>query len=166
MGFVATKFELGQKAFLIRQDQKQVRVGCGFCLEGGWVVGANLERRLCPECRGQKYHMEYLDSAWCVVGEFTLGLVQLRVFDPELCPNQRGESHEESYMALETGVGSGSVYYAKDLFPTEQEARAECMKRNTELEREKREAEYAARIAAEDGEEEETEEGSEGAWQR
>ena len=39
-------------------------------------------------------------------------------------------------MMRETGVGSGSYYYAEDLFATNEEAVAECVKRNAVLESE------------------------------
>jgi hypothetical protein len=37
---------------------------------------------------------------------------------------------EESYMAVETGVGSGKLYRDADLFASEEAARVECAARN------------------------------------
>ena len=41
-----------------------------------------------------------------------------------------GPKPEENYMCVETGVGSGSVYYAKDLFLSYKDAMDECNRRN------------------------------------
>jgi hypothetical protein len=40
---------------------------------------------------------------------------------------------EERYMADERGIGSGSQYYVADLWPSLEEAQAECDRRNSGL---------------------------------
>ena len=41
-----------------------------------------------------------------------------------------GASFNVSYMCYETGIGSGTIHYEGSLYPTLEEAQAECENRN------------------------------------
>jgi len=70
-------------------------------------------------------------------GPFTIGSVRKSVTDS---PGREGEtifdnykprkSEEESYMCVETGIGSGQLFYAENLFSTCEEAVEEFKKLN------------------------------------
>lgn len=63
------------------------------------------------------------------VQKLTIGQVNVSIADSpgngdELFDNYKAQhKREESYMAIESGIGSGSIYYVADLFAAEDEAR-------------------------------------------
>lgn len=85
------------------------------------------------------------DKAWSFVddrvGQLTIGRVQVTVTNTpgveggSIFDNYRAQnSYEESYMCIETGVGSGSVYtLGKHIFKTEEECVAANEKRIAEI---------------------------------
>ena len=69
------------------------------------------------------------------IGPLTIGQVQKTVTDSPgiseetIFDNYKAQQGtEERYMCIETGIGSGTLYYVQDLFLTEQEAQAELTK--------------------------------------
>lgn len=124
---VTTKFSIGNTVWLIRQSKKSRFDPCPTCLGEGEVVGADQRGVWCRFCSGSgRVHVEWYDE-WDVVGALTIGLVRYEAaYDGKI---------EESYMAHETGVHSGSVYRIRDLFPTKTKAQMNCDVRNAELRR-------------------------------
>lgn len=69
------------------------------------------------------------------IGPLTIGQVQKTITDSPGIPRETvfdnykaQQSIEESYMCIETGIGTGTRFYVQDLFLTEQEARAALTK--------------------------------------
>ncbi len=64
-----------------------------------------------------------------LVQQLTIGQVNVSIAESPgtgdtMFDNYKAQhKREESYMAIETGIGSGNVYYVQDLFATEDEAR-------------------------------------------
>lgn len=65
------------------------------------------------------------------IGPLTIGQVQKTLTDSPGISHETvfdnympQQSTEERYMCVETGIGTGTAYYAQDLFLTEQEAQA------------------------------------------
>lgn len=75
---------------------------------------------------------------WLVKGPLTIGKVSKEI---TFSPGREGETmfdnykpqnrEEESYMCVETGIGSGSFYSVDKVFHSETEAQEECDKRNS-----------------------------------
>lgn len=136
MSVITTKFDLGQEVFRVSHDHEVIELPCRFCRGRGWLdtAGANGERRSlkCPDCSTQatvrlgSWPRYYADPK-----PLTIGLITVRVFgDAPL--DYAGSSElkdEEGYMAWSTGVGSGTVHRAEDLFATLEEAEAEAEER-------------------------------------
>jgi hypothetical protein len=120
-----TKFDLGSAVVGIRSQQKEYWARCEFCDATSEVTGANGESRRCPECHGRKGRKAWEPEAWRVVGTMTVGQVRVVV------TAWPGDALAEEYMLVETGVGSGQVWQAADLFATLAEAEAACAERNT-----------------------------------
>lgn len=130
---IQTKFNLGDRPWLISQHKPKVWHPCSFC--GGsdhyidWmdgdeptkVVGLNGEEKECPVCRGRGGEYKYMDMEWYVRGQITVRRIGMNIYADEL-----DRENEESYME----AASGSIYYADKLFVTKEEAQAECAKRN------------------------------------
>ena len=86
-------------------------------------------------------HPDYGRKA-VVTGPFIIGRVEKQVtdspgmYDEENPPEIAFENYkakkgeEERYMCVETGVGSGSVWYPESMFRTSEEAQTECDKIN------------------------------------
>ena len=131
MRLMAT-YDLGNKVWLIRQTKPKIWTPCTFCggskeyidyyvKDGTKVIGKDGTAQRCPQCNGHGGINIYLEKGWHVQGELTVGQVTMM---------KSGSEQEERYMCHETGIGSGSFYYVKDLYPTQEEAQSECDKRN------------------------------------
>ena len=76
---------------------------------------------------------EYQTDGWNVIGPLTIGKVSVSVTDS---PGVDGEEvfsnfmpqkeHKETYMCIETGIGSGNIYYVERLFHDKESAKAEA----------------------------------------
>ena len=145
---IETKFELGQRVCRIIKKRKAIRIPCPECGGVSEITTPAGGKLICRKCDMATYHghekgtvSSYEESAWLVFGGGTIGRVTVERYDynggnPDskfgnFAPPEPGSDKEE-YMLWETGVGSGTLYYAKDLFATKEEAQAECDKRNTE----------------------------------
>lgn len=79
----------------------------------------------------------YSTDSWDVIGPMTIGQIRVYVTDS---PGIEGEEtfnnymaqkeYKEQYMCVETGIGTGTIHYADDLFITKSEAIYEKNKRN------------------------------------
>jgi len=116
-----TKFDLNAHVVAIRSQQKEYWARCEFCDAKGEITGVSGKIRPCPECGGRAGRKEWEPQAWRVVGTMTVGQVRFAVTQLTLA---------EEYMLVETGIGSGQVWKARDLFATVAEAEAACAERN------------------------------------
>ena len=144
---IETKFDLGQKVFLIKYDSKPIRKPCDKC--GGVVeyetpTGVKVK---CDKCRYAEYQGHpkgtmgsFLDSEWYIVGTGTIGRVcatrcDYNGGDPDALgmnyQPQKPDSDKEEYMLWETGIGSGTLHSPDKMFATEEDAQRECDLRNT-----------------------------------
>ena len=140
-----SKFDFDDKVWRITQRTRKEWVECAFCKGQGQIAGVDGTWAQCPKCQARRGKNTYHEERWQVLGGCPLTIGQIRV---QVRNEYRGgidtgpgglrcenyghqEAHrEESYMMRETGIGSGSVYYAQDLFASPGEAQAECDKRN------------------------------------
>lgn len=134
---IDTTFDLGQTVYGIANTSVAVWVPCEFCDAQGTIVGANGKARSCPECFTRQGHEVRQPTAWRVQGAFTVGQVRVEVTrsrgldGEELFDNFKAqEGRKESYMLIETGVGSGTVHRVASLFATRDEAEAACAELN------------------------------------
>lgn len=133
-----TTYGLNDKVFPITLDRKREYVPCAACNGMGEVQLADGEKHQCPVCYGSGGHGKWLDKKWHVGSALTIGQVQIEatnivksgMFDNIGQFSEGRTKIEERYMAYETGIGSGTLYYGELLFATEVAAQAECDKRN------------------------------------
>ena len=128
---IETKYSLGDKVWKISQNKPKTWIPCSFCgrsesyrgeyADSTKAIGLDGSEKRCPDCYGRGGRHEYLDLEWMVVAELTIGRVEYQT--------SSGET-KESYMAKETGIGSGSVHYVDTLYPSKEEAKAECKRRD------------------------------------
>ena len=69
----------------------------------------------------------HVNKISCCMQKLTLGQVRVEVtnspgYDSQFDNFKAQKGRKESYMAVETGIGSGYVYNAEDLYATEEEA--------------------------------------------
>ena len=119
---IKTKFSIGDKVYFIGYETKQVKNTCNVCKGSGKIEIEN-ETFNCPKCHGRKYTIETEKQKWRIVESvYKIGLVR---------PTIRVDGKDKTeYMMIETGIGSGSIYYEDDLFKSIKEAQKECDKRN------------------------------------
>ena len=129
MAIITTKYSLGDVVYLIRRNRREDWESCGFCAAEGMITGADGKKKSCPECWGKKGKTTYHEMLWAVISVPDGG--RLTIGQYGFTKSRRQE--EERYMAQETGIGSGSLYYVADLWPSLEEAQAECDRRNAGL---------------------------------
>lgn len=139
---IKTKYDFGDKVFFIVRTRKKVIKHCPFCAGKGKITGADDKTRSCPECYDRRTVTEWLPTAWQITRAMTVGEVRVEVTnspgipDEEMFDNYKPQKgQKEQYMCIETGIGSGSLYNVEKLFPTKEEAQAECDKLNAEEEK-------------------------------
>ena len=137
---INTKFDLGQQVYNILLKKTEVWITCTACNARGQICLADGEKIACPKCYGRKGQTDYRDDKWHCEGPLTVGQVRVEITNsPGMHGGERfdnykaQEGREESYMCVETGVGSGAIYYTDTLYASAEEAIAECEKRNQQL---------------------------------
>ena len=134
-----TKYSCGDIVYEIAYSTRRYEVACPACEGTGKVTLANGER-MCPECYGRRTEWRHVDTEWHVTGALTVGEVRVSYRseytegeDTIACnTGHQEEKYTEEYMCRETGIGSGRVYKLERLFPTLEDARAECDRLNAE----------------------------------
>lgn len=126
---IRSHFDLGEKAWLIRLTFEPKWEECPSCEEG--TVPTKDGRGLpCPRCDKKGLITDRSVHRWVPASSaLTVGQIRLQVGSNNRDGSKRDDD-EESYMMWETGVGSGSVYYVRDLYRSLELAQAECDKRN------------------------------------
>lgn len=121
MNTITTRYAVGDTVYRAGMITENRRHPCPDCLDTGkWKAaspaGSDYEFS-CPRCTARYRSDDSLSLDYSVyvphVTKLTVGSVRVDTSDPTRSP---------SYMCVETGVGSGSVYYEGELFPTEAEA--------------------------------------------
>lgn len=113
------KFEIGQKVLCVNVDWSEKKIKCPDCLgTKQWEVktpAGETFQHDCNTCRAGWYSegvvSEYADRAR--IRELTIGSIRIDTADLK---------SPISYMCIETGVGSGSVYDENTMFPNKTEA--------------------------------------------
>lgn len=128
-----SQYNLGDKVWKIIQRKQKEWEKCTFCKghdtpvtsfsNRTQIVGADGTDRVCPACRGDGGKTLYTVMKWELDCELTIGYIRVQV---------AGDRHEESYMAHETGIGSGSVYDLNKLYMSKQMAQLACDTRNAQ----------------------------------
>ena len=130
---VTTKFDLGQQVVKINNHTPSIAAKCEVCDGTGRVDVPKHGPTSCPKCHGHRTYTVYPKTQWNVFDGGTIGNLRLSLYhrDPELDPEMRGTHDDErQYMLYETGIGSGTLHYERDLFLTREEAQLECDRRN------------------------------------
>lgn len=120
-----SKFNLGDKFFFVLYNQKYCEIKCTFC-NGDGSIKSNYNELLlakCPKCYGTgKIGYREPIQWYCTKKELTIGEIRVE--------ERKNGYHKESYMAEETGIGSGNVYEVSKMFKTIEEAQEWCDKEN------------------------------------
>jgi len=133
---IETSFSIGDTIYVIQLDALLKEVICPACEgEGKHTLKDGTVMR-CPNCNnGYKNVRE--KSQYHVAGPLIIGKVSVEITESRGVEGHFGDNfkpqlkREESYMCEETGIGSGACYsLRRGIFPTREEAQAECDKRN------------------------------------
>ena len=133
MHILKSKYKVGTKVWGIHQARKEVREDCPTCGGEGFSSFKTGGTISCNQCYGKCTIVKSFYDKWVISYDYehivmpiTVGMVRVE----EFC-----DKKQVSYMCLETGVGSGRVWYEKLLWPSEEEALAECDRLNKEKEK-------------------------------
>lgn len=123
-----SKFDLNQTVWAISSDTFRHIVKCEVCSCTGKVfIGG--EEFVCPKCNGRATRPQYDGVKWyisnhkAVVGKITLTRTIPHSYNSD-------DDNRNTYMLDQSGIGSGTVWPENRLFSSEEEAQAECDKRN------------------------------------
>jgi hypothetical protein len=136
---IETAYAINDVVVPISVLSKETWVECPACGGTGKVTLRDGEHP-CPKCYGNRGSKQYCDHCWQITSPITIGQVRAvltnlkktGMFDNVGEYADGSDELEVSYMAYETGVGSGSVYYERNLFRSNADAQAECDMRNAE----------------------------------
>lgn len=118
---VLARYRLGAVTWCLRSRVARDQQSCGVCAGSGRIElvdasGQPIEvdrwssRSHCPECNGKGSLWLDTEHHDAVISRLTIGLVATET--------TIGQVSKVSYMAEETGVGSGSVYRESELHPS------------------------------------------------
>jgi len=134
---IKTKYSNGDTVYLISKRFEQIITDCGFCNGTGRITGADGQTDTCPKCYGRRIIISSRPMKWLYDKRLTIGRVEVKIVDSQGLDGETTfdnykaqQSREEKYMAIETGIGTGSVWSVENLFSTQEEAQAECDERN------------------------------------
>ena len=145
---ITTAFDIGQEVWhVFSRIQREVEK-CSLCEGAGQVKLVGVKKYVkCPKCwgHGERESGEQYQQHVVSHTSLTIGQVRVEVEGPtggDSYRNRgyavdhsnmgpRSQKRDERYMATQTGVGSGTLYWAKDLFATREEAEAEALSRTT-----------------------------------
>ena len=139
---IKPKFDIGDQVFCARVIWGETSVECPDCLgTAEWKV-------TCPS--GEEFKVR---CNTCVSGYYSSGKVKiykdqeyikiLTVGSIRIDTNEK--ARPVSYMCVETGIGSGSIYYEENLFKTIEDAKAWAAKELERVKGVRQEQELAAR---------------------
>lgn len=118
---------MGAKVYCVRFNQGKKRVPCELCGGTSRVSIVGSDRTVYCPAKGCTSGSKWLDEdvTYAVItGPLTLRKVTIEYTDPTHSNPFGDPYYEVRYMAEETGVGSGTCYYQRDLYPTYDEAKA------------------------------------------
>lgn len=125
---IETKFNNGDVVYYADVSEAYTSTPCAECAGTGRLkIEGKTYTIACRDCNGRgSFSRSELAPAAALR---TIGQIRVEIKDS---PGKPGHStfsnygpqsgRDETYMCIETGVGSGSVFYAADLFHTEAEA--------------------------------------------
>ena len=122
---IQTKYKLSQTIWFICNKREQIDYPCPTCKGVGEVKINDTPPRSCPDCWGKRIRTKWEDTKWLVELPMVIGQVRCEITGK---PDEIQQKNQ--YMCYESGIGTGSIYFEKDLFPTKESAEAECKERN------------------------------------
>ena len=135
-----TKFDFDQEVYTITRETKTEYTVCSFCSGNKEIKGNDGRFFNCPSCLGSGNGKSiWSHTEWRpVTTPYRVGYIQIKHTnehqeDVDSDASNYGsmkEQYNESYMLRETGIGSGNVYFANDLFESIAAADDECERRN------------------------------------
>lgn len=121
-----SKFKINQYVWAVTYSTLETHEKCDACNGVGWVVLGDGKEYQCPKCNGEGYIHGYLDQEYRISFKSQVGKVTIE---------QTEDGYKETYMLKATGVGSGQIWDASQLFASQKEAQEYCDKMNKKVEK-------------------------------
>jgi hypothetical protein len=133
------KFSMGQIVYTVKQSTGLMSIECKLC-EGKQFLQVKDRSIKCPDCFGRgtsevKIPIEYVaDKNPLTIGQMRVCITDSKGLAGEsLFDNYKPQkSLREEYMCIESGIGSGAIYWSEKLSATLAEAEAMAEKMNSE----------------------------------
>ena len=115
---INTTFSIEDKVYTVEVENKPEYINCVECKGKGIIPTATGKSIGCDYCsRTGKQVKAFVAQHIVCKRIYTIGSVRFDSYDNE---------NPVTYMCEETGVGSGTIWYEKDLFKTKSAAQARC----------------------------------------
>lgn len=138
-----SKYDLGQEVWSIHTTHEHVSLPCLFCRGAKYLKVSGptedvYESVPCPRCQGRGSVALVTIPVWAVDSSpMTIGMVRVEVKQSPGLPGgsrftnySAQDGREESYMCVETGVGSGSIHRVERLYPSKEAAQDDVYEMN------------------------------------
>lgn len=134
---ITTKYSAGDSVTAICHENARQIIKCQCCENTGSVTISG-EQFECPKCDGKAKHPVWRGRRWFIhVADSPVGQVRVEFtaarkaqsWDDE---GDKPELMEIQYMLEATGIGGGSLWSEENVFPSREEAQAECDRRNAD----------------------------------
>ncbi|HSG72878.1 MAG TPA: hypothetical protein VLA12_20865 [Planctomycetaceae bacterium] len=123
-----SKYDIGQEVWPIRDEVCRRNIVCGVCEQTGEIEVSG-EKFICPKCSGKCLHSQYAGRKWWVDYSGFVGRISIEFYIEGYRDDD--EHNNFRYMLSSTGIGSGQVWKENELFPSKEEAKEECDRRNS-----------------------------------
>lgn len=125
-----SKYNIGDTVYPIQRANVKTWKPCSFCGAEGRIKGQNNNYRSCPECYNHKGKYIYEpEASWHLRKDncysyLTIGRIEVQYHNDA--------ERKTTYMCNETGIHCGTLWDETLLWPTDEDARAECRRLNTQ----------------------------------
>lgn len=127
---IETKYNLGDYLFPITRGMTEIAVVCGFCAGRGTITGADGLSRPCPDCYGSRTKTISSLEQWVVGDMYRVRRIEANRASDDM--NAETSDHwPDRYMRIiYMAGGSGTMWEESRLFPSKEQAQAECDRLN------------------------------------
>lgn len=128
---IVTKYNFGDRVFIISKGSYSKFINCETCLgEGKITITPSNKIITCVTCHGMKGFKKYYYEKW---GLYNPSSGVVGKIDIDYYPHDQTEYKSKlRYMLDSTGIGSGTLFDEENLFPSLEEAQNICDIRNAD----------------------------------
>jgi DnaJ-class molecular chaperone len=119
---IKTKFDIGQTVYAVNKRHRIVKNRCDICNGKGRYIINEQYSTVCPKCSGEGFFEENYGMMYDIFTKSSVGKI--------IVEEHYKKGRKEKYMLKGTGIDSGALWTAEELFASKEEAKKYCEKMN------------------------------------